>query len=291
MSAPGLADRLAVLGAAVLFSTGGVAIKWTGYDAWQVAGLRAALAAFALWWMVPGPVLLGRRAVLLVGAAQGGSMLLFVLANKATTAANAIFLQATAPLYIPFLASRLLGERATRRDYAAMAAIAVGMALFLLGTETPSATAPNPRLGDALAIASGVTWAGTVVGLRYLAREGAMSGGAAKGALLTGNLMVALAATPVAMPLARGGPSDWAVLAWLGFVQVALSYRLLVRGVAKVPALEASLIAMFEPVLNPIWALLLLGETPSAWAVSGAVVIASVTVARALAGSRAAPGR
>lgn len=322
-----LTDRLAIFGSALLFSTGGVAIKWISFGAWQVAGLRALVAAAAVWWLVPGPVTRRtwrRRPVLLTGAAQGTSMLLFVLANKTTTAANAIFLQSSAPLFIPALAATVLGERATKRDLAAMAGIAAGLACFFVGSTEPSATAPNPRLGDLLAVASGVAWACTVVGLRYLAHEAERSRlareargrraaepededtfagtitvrtaeaaladetdqGSAKAALVAGNLFVVAVALPIAWPLPAAAATDWGLLLYLGTAQVALAYRLLVHAVARVPALEASLLALFEPVLNPVWAFLLLGERPSSWALVGATVLAGVTIARAAAGSR-----
>jgi DME family drug/metabolite transporter len=336
-------DRLAIFGSALLFSTGGVAIKWIAFGAWQVAAIRAAVAALAVWWLVPGPVTMRRTAVVLTGVAQGSSMLLFVIANKLTTAANAIFLQSAAPLYIPILATYVLGERTTKRDIAAMAGIAAGLLMFFVGAEPATATAPDPRLGDIVAVASGVAWACTVVGLRYLARESAIDpdhaseetsvpdawiqvsasaeaiddgpepagldrsasratasageplksvatgAGAAKGALLWGNIFVVGIALPMAWPFAQTSATDWTLLVYMGVAQVALAYRLLVRAVARVPALEASLLALFEPVLNPLWAFLLLAETPSAWAFAGAATLASVTIVRAAAGSRSAP--
>lgn len=290
MDAARRSDRLAVFGSAVLFSTGGVAIKWLSLGGPAVAGIRAALAVVAIALLVPGRASMRRPAIVATGLAQGASMLLFVMANKTTTAANAIFLQCSAPLYIPLLASRVLGERATKRDLAAMAGVALGLSCFFLGATDASATAPNPRLGDLLAIASGFTWASTVVGLRYLARAGEDAPGAAKGALLWGNLLVAAGALAFALPLASPPtPADWTILAWLGVMQIAVAYRLLVRAVARVPALEASLLAMFEPVLNPVWAFLLLGERPSAWALTGAAILTVVTIARAAAGVREEP--
>jgi DME family drug/metabolite transporter len=279
-------DRLAIFAAAALFSTGGVAIKGISVGAWEVAGIRAVLAAAAIWVLVPGTVSFRRGAVLAAGAAQGATMLLFVLSNKTTTAANAIFLQATAPLYIPLLARRLLGEHATRRDIAAMAGISVGLGCFFLGSETPTSSAPDPALGNLFAMASGLAWAATVVGLRYLAREAPTDVNAAKGALIAGNLLVAAVALPMADLSSVTKPGDWLLLVFLGVVQVALSYRLLVGAVARVPALEASLLTLFEPVLNPLWALLVLAEMPSGWALTGAAVVATVTVLRAAAGSR-----
>jgi len=286
MERPGSRDRLAIFGSALLFSTGGVAIKWVAFDAWEVAGLRALLAALAVRILMPGPIAFRDKAVLLTGIAQGSAMLLFVLANKTTTAANAIFLQSGAPLYIPLLAASVLGERTTRRDLAAMAGIAAGLACFFVGAGEPSVTAPQPRLGDALAVASGIAWACTVVGLRYLARGRPMIPGAAKGALISGNLFVAAVALPMAFPLPSASLADWGIIVYLGTAQVALAYRLLVHAVARVPAIEASLLALFEPVLNPVWAFLLLGEFPTRWAFAGAAIVASVTIARAVAGSR-----
>lgn len=279
-------DRLAIFGAAVLFSTGGVAIKWLSLDGWQVAGLRGLIAAVAIWALMPGPVLLRHRAVFLAGVAQGATMLLFVMASKNTTAANTIFLQSSAPLFIPFLAGPLLGERATKRDIAAMLGIALGLSFFFVGAPTATASAPNPRFGDLLAMLSGFTWACTVVGLRYLARAGVVASGATKGALLWGNSLVALVGLSFAWPLPAVGASEWVVVLYLGVVQVALSYRLLVRAVARVPALETSLLVLFEPVLNPVWAYLLLEERPSSWALAGAAILCLVTIVRALAGSR-----
>src|SRR5205823_13446789 len=110
--------------------------------------------------------------------------LLYVQANKHTTAANAIFLQSTSPLFILLLAPVLLGEHATRRDMAQMAVMGVGVGLFFLGSDQPSATAPNPALGNVLAAVCAVTWAVTVIGYRWLAGRGASVAAAA----VSGNL-------------------------------------------------------------------------------------------------------
>ena len=111
--------------------------------------------------------------------------------------------------------------------------------------------------------------------------------GAAKGALLWGNLLVAGGTLPFfAFSIGGMAWSDAAVLLYLGSAQVALAYRCLVSGVRRVPALEASLLILFEPVLNPLWAWLLLGEVPGGWSLGGAAIIAAVTAVRAFAGDR-----
>jgi DME family drug/metabolite transporter len=284
-----LAARLQLLGAAALFSTGGAAIKSTHLTGWQVACCRSAVAALALWLMLPAARRRPRPAVLLVSVAYAATMLLFVLANKLTTAASTIFLQATAPLYILLLAPWLLGERITRRDFAFMLAVAAGLGLLFADFGAGSATAPRPRLGNLLAGFSGLTWAFSLVGLRRLERrrEGdrvSPSSGTAAIALVWGNLLAALFAFPVAVTSSwsSGGAllHDGSIVLYLGVFQIGLAYVALTRAIAEVPALEASLLLLLEPVLNPIWAWLIHGERPGALALAGGGVILLATLVK-----------
>ena len=280
-SHPQITGRVCVLAAAALFSTGGAAIKAATLTGWQVACLRATVALVVLALFMPRRG--GKRGVLTIGIglAQAVTMVLFALANTMTTAANAIFLQSTGQLYMPILAPLLLRERVTAADLWAMGAIAAGMSLFFVGTAVPQATAPQPRLGDIVAIASGATWALTVLGLRYAARD--TTGGAdEKSAVLWGNGIAALLALPMALPLVDVSAADVAVIAYLGTFQVGMAYLLLARGMRTVPAFEASLLILFEPVLNPIWAYVVHGEEPAPWALAGAAVIGGVTMIRVL---------
>ena len=137
-------SHLAVLGAALLFSTGGAAIKATALDAWQVAGLRSGIAAVGLLVCIPATRRHWNSRTLLVGVGYDVTLLAFVVANKLTTAANAIFLQSTGPLYIALLAPWLLREHVRRRDIIFMLVLGSGRSLFFL-TETPAqASAPDP---------------------------------------------------------------------------------------------------------------------------------------------------
>lgn len=168
--------RLGVLAAAFLFSTGGAAVKASSLTGWQVASLRSGVAVVALLVLLPEARRRWRRGTFLVGIAYAATLLLFVLANKLTTAASTIFLQSTSPLWILLAAPFLLGERIRRLDVAYMLALAGGMALLLAGSDPASATAPDPAAGDRLAALAGVTWALTVMGLRGLARSGTGEG-------------------------------------------------------------------------------------------------------------------
>jgi drug/metabolite transporter (DMT)-like permease len=273
--------RLLVLVGAVLFSSGGAGIKLCGLTSWQVASLRSGIAGLALLWLAP----VARRDVdhraLLVGAAYAATMILFVLANKLTTAANAIFLQSTAPLYVLLLAPWLLGEPTRRGDLAVTAAMALGLALFFVGEQPRFASAPDPLRGNLVAALSGVTWALTVMGLRWLSREPARPIGAT---LVAGNALACLICLPLALPVRGAAATDWLILAYLGVVQIALAYVLVSAGLRRLTALEGVLLLLLEPVLNPLWAGLLQGEFPGPWSIAGGAVVLGATVGSARAG-------
>ena len=278
--------RLQVLAAALLFSTGGAAIKATTLTAWQVAGFRSAVAALAVFLLVPA----ARRGwtwhVLPVGVTYASTLVLFVTANKLTTSANAIFLQSTAPLYVLLFGPLLLRERVTRRDLAFMAPVALGLALFFVGSEAPSQTASNPALGNVLATASGVTWALTLVGLRWLGNR-AGGEGSALPTVVAGNIIAFLACAPAAFPVSGAGTGDWLSVGYLGVFQIGAAYVLLTAGIRHVPALQASVLLLLEPALNPVWSWVVHGETPGSWSIAGGVLILGATVLRTAVDARA----
>jgi drug/metabolite transporter (DMT)-like permease len=211
-----------------------------------------------------------------VGAAYAATLILFVLATRLTTAANAIFLQSTAPLYLLLLGPWLLREPIRRSDIVYILAIAAGMSLFALGGERVVATAPNPHAGNVRALASGLTWALTLAGLRWLSRG--KSGSAGMAAVTAGNIMAFLAALPMALPVASASPSGVAVILYLGVFQIGLAYWCLTRAVRHVTAFEATTMLLLEPVLNPVWAWVIHGERPGAWPLAGGAVILSATL-------------
>jgi len=209
-----------------------------------------------------------------------------VLANRLTTAANTIFLQATAPIYIVLLGPVLLREHVHRRDLGFMAAVAGGVALFFVGKQTTFATAPNPLAGNILAAISGVTYAGLLLGFRWLGTRGA----SASAPVAWGNMLALVFALPNLFPIGPHGAADWAIIGYLGIFQIGLAYYLLTRAVAHLPALEVSLLLFLEPALNPLLAWLVHGEYPGRWALAGGVVIMGATAIKTLLESRARPG-
>lgn len=297
--APEARAHAAIVAAALLFSTGGAAIKLAELPALQVAGLRAAIAAATLLVVLRVPWSSFRPASLLIGVAQAATLLLFVVGNKLTTAASTIFLQSTAPLYVLLLSPLVLGERARRGDLAFLAAFALGLGLFFVGVEPAQLTAPDPVRGNVAGVAGGMAWAATVLGLRWLAlrqqasratRTGAPTGTTlASGrrdpdlvaaATVIGNAIVFLVCLPALLPPPELDLHDAAVIGWLGVFQVGLAYACLSRGVRQVRAFDATLLMLIEPVLNPVWAFLLHGETPGAWSVLGGLLILGTTAVR-----------
>src|SRR5688572_23221685 len=195
---------LAAIGAALLFSTGGAAIKMAAFSGMQVASIRSGIAACALLLWVRGRILWGWP-TLAVAAVYAGTLTLFVTSTKLTTAANAIFLQSTAPLYIVFLAPLLLGERFRRRDLLFMAAFAAGLALCFVGRPPATATAPDPATGNVLGVLCSVTWALTLLGLRWAERREARIG---LSAVVVGNGLAFLIGAPFRSEERRVG-KEW----------------------------------------------------------------------------------
>ncbi len=268
--------RLLLVAAAVLFSTGGVAIKYNDLTVWQVACCRSILAALVLWLVLP--VVRQRWTWRLFGiaCAYAAMLILLVAATKLTTAANAIFLQSTAPLYLLFIGPVVLKEPLRRSDFVLILAMAAGMSLFFISPEAAMATAPNPALGNALAAGSGLAWAIVMAGLRWTERRDA-SGSAGMTTVFAGNAIAFVAAIGPALPFAAIGVREVTSMVYLGAFQIALAYWLLTKGMRKVPAFEASTIMLVEPALNPVWAWLVLGERPGVLACGGGAILIAAT--------------
>jgi len=282
--------RLRIIAAAALFSTGGAAIKACSLTALQVASLRSGIAAVTLLILMPSTRRRWSWRTVVVGAAYAATMILFVQANKLTTAASAIFLQSTAPLYLLVLGPWLLREPVRRRDVVFMAALGAGLALFFVGVDPGGASAPAPMTGNIFGLLCGVSWALTVTGLRWAARGEGVSGpdGATTAALMVfaGNTIACVVCLPGALPLPVASLADVATVLYLGVFQIGVAYILLTGGMKHVVALEASLLLLVEPVLNPVWAWLVQHETPGPWTLAGGGIIIGATALKTWSDAR-----
>jgi drug/metabolite transporter (DMT)-like permease len=272
--------RLQVVAAAILFSTGGAGIKAAAFSGVQVSALRSGIAAVVLMLFVRGQLTMSTP-VLGVGLVYGATLTLFVLGTKLTSAANAIFLQSTYPLYVLLLSPFLLGERISRRDILYLAAVAAGLALCVIGSPAATTTAPNPTLGNVFAVLSGLVWAITLLGLRYVERN-ATGRSPAMSAVIAGNVFASLAALPFAWPMPNASPAEWGTIVYLGVFQIGLAYVCLTKAVGQLPALDVSLLLLLEPVLNPLWAWLVRSERPDTWTIAGGSIIIVVTALKTI---------
>ena len=256
--------------AAILWSLGGVLIKSIQLHPLAIAGGRSAIAAVVLWIASPRFRFSWTRAQFIAAIAFAATTLLFVTSTKLTTAANAILLQYTAPVYVAIFSGPLLNEKVRRADWACLAAVAAGMAVFFM--ESASA---DRALGNWLAAASGVSFAGIALALR------AQKGVSTLESLFFGHCAVAAAGCPFFLFTPPGAhPAlfrDGALMLALGVFQLGIPYALYGRAIRSVTALEATLIPAMEPVLNPVWVAIFTAEFPSPHAiVGGGIVIASV---------------
>jgi drug/metabolite transporter (DMT)-like permease len=260
---------LQVAAAAVLWSTGGLAIKELDLPPLQIVFHRAWIAAIVLLVLLrpkrirPTPMLAASVVV------YAGMIISFVVATKWTTAANAIFLQNSGIVWVLVFSPLIAHETIRGRDVAAAAACVAGMILFFVGRLSSQGMA-----GNGIALLSGAFYAATVLLLRR------QRGDASKWTAIFGNALGGLCAVffvprPFSVP---GG--EFAILAFLGIFQIGCAYALFVKGLEAVTAAEASIISLLEPVLNPIWVFIGIGEKPTPWAIAGAAIVLGAIVWR-----------
>lgn len=280
MAPSALTARLRILGAALLFSSGGAAIKATALSVWQLAGLRAAIAAVFLLVALPAARRMWNVRVLAVGSLYAVMTTCYVAANKYTTAGNVMFLVAASPLVVLVLGRLFLGERTTRRDLVFLLPMVVGVGLCLGPSQVPQATAPDPGLGNIFAVANLLIWALLLVMMRALGRGREAADDLAPAAIAAGNLIAAAICLPIAGSVTGIRREDWVIVSLLGVLQIGLAYVWLTAAMRQVPVFEGSLLLLAEPVFNPLWTWAVHDELPSRWAAVGGAVILCALAAK-----------
>ena len=267
-----------LLVAALCWSLAGVLFKyvaWSGLAAGAGRGLIAAVFLLAVSWrslrFTWTPVQVG------AAVAYAACTILFALANKLTTAANAILLQYTAPVWVALLGAWLLREHPTRGDWATIVVVLGGLGLFLYdGLQLGQLT------GVLIAVASGVGFAVMTILLRK------QKDGSALESIILGNLICCAIGLPALLAAPALSVPGWSALLVLGIVQLGFSYLLYSRAIKHVTALEAVLIPVLEPVLNPLWVMLTLGERPSPLSLLGGAIVLGAVTTRAIISIRTA---
>lgn len=262
-----------VAGAALLWSSSGLFIKVLPLGALQIAGARSLLAALTIWAVLAWR---GRRSDLRLdglgwacAVAYAGVLVCFVAATKLTTAANAIFLQFSAPIYLVFLEPWVFGRRLQGRDLVAVGLTLGAMALFFVGRLETGRLA-----GNLLGMAAGICLALFTLTLKLMRER--RPGADPIGAIVAGNLLVAVLCAPLALPGFRPTLPQGAILLYLGVFQIGVAYLLFNAGMRHLSATAAVVTGTLEAVFNPIWVFLGIGERPSGWAILGGVIILGV---------------
>lgn len=255
-----------LLATAVLWSFGGILIKLVNWNPVAIAGMRSAIAALLLLVIIKKPKWIWSKVRIGGIIAYVSTVIFFVMANKLTTPANAILLQYTAPVYIAILGKFFLDEKTERMDWFFISIIIGGMILFFIDD-----IGGGSLKGNILAILSGISFASNVIFMRK------QKDGSPIESIFWGNVFTAIIGIPFmfrSYPDAR----SWTGLLLLGVFQIGMSYFLYAKAIKNVTALEAVLIPVIEPILNPLWVFLFLGEIPGKWSlVGGVIVLMSVT--------------
>ncbi|MBP6506475.1 MAG: DMT family transporter [Opitutaceae bacterium] len=262
--------------AALFWSLGGLLIKSADWPPLAVAGGRGLVAAVFLA-LTNRPLRFTFSPVQLLAAlAYAGCTVLFVVATKLTTAANAILLQYTAPVWIALFGAWFLHERASRTDWLTIFVVLGGMGLFFAdGLELASV------LGNVTGVLSGVCFAAMTIALRR------QKDGSPVESIILGNVIAFLIGLPFMIGAPAPSPTGIAAIIALGVVQLGFSYWLYARAIRHVTALEAVIIPVVEPILNPVWVFLASAEKPSPWALLGGVIVLTAVTLRAFSSIRA----
>lgn len=258
---------LLLVATALLWSIGGLFIKSVAWNPFAIAGMRSAIASLVIFSYLKKPKINFSKPQIIGAIAYALTVILFVTANKNTTAANAIILQYTAPVYVSILGAIFLKERTRFADIVTIIFVLGGMLLFFIDSLSFGGT-----IGNILALISGLTFAILTVSMRM------QKDGSPMETTLIGNVLTALFGLPF---MFQSMPSlqSWGALIILGVFQLGLSYVFYSIAMKKATAMEGILIPVIEPLLNPVWVLIFLGEKPSFLALTGGIiVIASVTL-------------
>jgi drug/metabolite transporter (DMT)-like permease len=272
---------LALLACGLLWSTAGVLIECVDWPPLAIAGVRSLIVAIGLL-AVTRPRWNDLGAIeLLAAVALAGNQLLFVLANKLASPANAILIQYSSPAWAALLATFVLHERVTRIDWLAIALAIGGVAIFFVDQLTLD------RLGgNAIALGAGITLAVHVVLLRRIAKVDKRDHDPTLRVIILGHAIAALVGVPFAVgPIASGSLpwTGWAALVALGLFQQGVPSLIYVWAIPRVQAVEALLIPVVEPATSPLWVWLAFGDRPGRWALHGGAIVVSAVIVRALA--------
>lgn len=256
---------------AALWSIAGIFMKLIPWNGFAMAGMRSLIAGltFAVYMVITRRRFIINTKTLLSGVLTGCVYTCFAVSNKLTTAANAIVLQFTSPVFIVIFSAIIFRQRIKKNDMYVVIATLIGIALFFFDQ-----LKPGYILGNFVAIAAGMFMAGMFMAV------GNLEGDARFSAIFIGQMFTFL----VGLPFIITTKPEFTFTATLsiiilGVFQLGISYILYVHASKYCPPLACCLLGALEPLLNPVWVFLFDGERPGIFALVGAViVVVSITV-------------
>lgn len=262
---------MAIAACAFLWSSAGLFIKLIDWNPMAIAGMRSVIASIVILIWVRRPRFTWSFAQVAAAVANAVTMLLFIFANKTTTAANAILLQYSAPIFTAIFGAWLLHEKPRAEHLVAFPFVAIGMGIFFLGD-----VSGGTQIGNLAAASAGLTFGLYFVFMRMQKNESPLQ------STLLSHLMTAVVALGVAcfLPMPALKPAAVAAILALGIVQIGLAAIFFAYGIQRVTAVQAVLISVIEPVFNPVWVFLSTGEKPGVNAIiGGTIIVIAVTAA------------
>ena len=248
--------------AAIIWSTGGLLVKLITLDAFTILFYRSLYAGLFFLILVRKEAIRFDRRILLIALCYAPLLICFVTATKLTTAANAIFLQYISPAIVLVLEPRIFKTKMQPYNILTVIVCILGLSFFLLEQREE-----HHWIGDGIALLSGFFSAFLILALKASNRQEQMSG------ITLGNVLVVLVTLPFFLKSAAPTFNEHLMLGFLGFIQIGLGYFLFTYGQRRIPAIESSLIAMLEPILNPVWVMIGYHETPAIWSVIRGFII------------------
>lgn len=249
--------------AAVLWSTGGLFIKLLPQNAMTILFYRSMYAAIVFVLIFGKKLFVFNRLSVISSLFYAPLLIAFVSATKLTTAANAIFLQYTAPAFVLLLEPYFVRTKLLKINILTVVVCFLGMGLFFVD----QLATPNNWLGIWIALLSGVILTGLLITQKMNKAD------YQPGAVFLGNIIVCIVCLPWFLQSPYPSMQENVYLMILGFGQLGLGFALFLYGQRHLPAIESSLIAMLEPILNPVWVYIGYGENPGVWAILGGLII------------------
>ncbi len=262
---------VAIIIAALLWSTGGLFIKLISLNAYQLSFYRSLFSTFTFLILFQKRVFIFNFPVFINGLFYAGILVLFVVATKLTTAANAIFLQYTAPIYVLILEPVLLKTKLKKSNVISVIIAFIGMSLFFMGEISPSHLE-----GNMIALLSGICFAGFLLGIRKSDESYRIP------AIFWGNIFIPILCFNSVYPNFKIDVTNLIMVMYLGVFQIGFAYAIFTYAIKRIEGIEAALIAMIEPVMNPIWVFIGYGEKPSVYAILGGFIILTTITIRTI---------